>query len=95
VKNRLYIWFAVSLLFAIHALGDPADLTNAVYLAPPTNFHAYLITHQPTGSGDNFLSLDGQEFLSYVKYGGDGGQIIFCQRTVKTSQGGSNENQPL
>lgn len=72
--------FLVLFFFTIRLFGDPVELTNAVgaiHLVPPAGFYAHMGVDQNTDSGDSPFNLDGPEFLSYVKYGENSGEIAF------------------
>ena len=80
MKIFKYLCLVVSFFFTTHLFGSPAALTNvvsAIYLVPPAGFQTHLETDQHTDPGDNPFDLDGRDFLSYVKFGRDGGRIAF------------------
>jgi hypothetical protein len=76
-KIKTSLCVVVLLVFGFRAMCSPADFVNAIHFTAPTNFHGNIVIHPRTDPGDNPLSLEGPEFLSYVKYGKDGGQISF------------------
>lgn len=80
MKIFKYLCLVVSFFFTMHLFGSPAELTNvvsAIYLAPPAGFQAHFETHQYAAPNDGPFDLDGPDFLSYVKFGRNGGRIAF------------------